>query len=82
MFEIKFKINGKEVYRSDIEDALISAALQEIKKDVHQKLSEVRCSEHNQLLQVSISESSPEELCFLMKSCCKRLIDEAANILK
>ncbi len=79
--ELKFKVGGREVSPNKWRDAIQAELLKEISDQIQQKLTQVRCPDHNEAPRVVAEGPSLDKLEFFIHGCCQKLVDEAARTL-
>lgn len=86
MFEVSFKINGKEVRPGDVGKTFASAIEAEMYKRVQESVkravSGARCAVHGKEPSILVKGRSLSDLSFEVKGCCQDLIDQVTQKLK
>lgn len=82
MISVDFKLNGKKVNPNNIGDLISKSIFEVISKDIKQKLSSVRCPEHNQYPKITVEGKSIDKLSFNIGGCCDNLIELTKNKIK
>ncbi len=78
---IKLKINGREVSSDNLGSAVEGAVLAKVKEQMTQKLSNLRCPEHNQTPKLEIEGDSIQNLKIRFRPCCEWMREEAERVM-
>lgn len=78
---IKLKINGRNVSSESVGSAVEDAILAKVKEQMTQKLSHLRCPEHNQTPKIEIEGDSLQNLKIHFRPCCEWMREEAERVL-
>lgn len=78
---IKLKIDGRDASPDRLGSAVEDAVLAKIKEQLTQKLSGLRCPEHNQVPTLEFGGNSLSDLKLQIRSCCQSMREEAQRRL-
>lgn len=81
MFNIDYKINGRNVRGTQFRRELEKAALAEVIKEVKRKVAGIRCRQHGQAARVVAEGPSLTQLSFQVSGCCNSLIRKVQDAL-
>jgi hypothetical protein len=78
---IKLKINGRDASPDKLGSTVEDAVFAKVKEQMAQKLSNLRCPEHNQSPTLEFEGDSLINLKVQIRPCCEWMREEAARVL-
>jgi len=81
MFDIKFKINDRNIRPDQIGKELERAALADVKEQVHRKASSIRCPVHGTTARVTAKGQDLHRLSWTVEGCCDELIERVKKAM-
>ncbi len=79
--QIKLKIDGRDASPNNAGNAVEDAILAKVKEQMTQKLSNLRCPDHNQAPKPEFEGDSLKNLKIQIRACCGWMREEAQRVL-
>jgi len=79
--QIKLRINGRDASPDNVGSAVEDAILAKVKEQMTQKLSNLRCPDHNQAPEPEFEGDSLKNLKIQIRACCGWMREEAQRVL-
>lgn len=81
MLKITYEINGRKISLSDISNIIEKMILEQVTKQLEEKIGSCKCSVHNQEAEITLKGKSINDFNYVINGCCEEFMQKIENIL-